>query len=72
MDWPPCSALALAGVLLYGPVLAARVIQLTRALHTTAIPTTSRIAAAPRPTPSRRAALIASSPAQPFIRLAGP
>ncbi|PJJ03748.1 hypothetical protein BX264_4141 [Streptomyces sp. 2333.5] len=69
---PLCSALALAGVLLHGPVLTARLIKLAPALHAAVIPSTSRIAAAPRPTRARCALLIATSPTQPFIRLAGP
>ncbi|MEV0373224.1 hypothetical protein AB0I10_25945 [Streptomyces sp. NPDC050636] len=69
---PLCSALALAGVALHGPVLTARLIRLAPALHAAVLPTTNRIATAPRPTRSRRTALIASSPAQPFIRLTGP
>ncbi|WP_043267145.1 hypothetical protein [Streptomyces sp. CT34] len=69
---PLCSALALAGLLLHGPVLTARLIKLAPALHAAVVPPTSHIAAAPRPTRGRSAALIASSPAQPFIRLAGP
>ncbi|MGD3112111.1 hypothetical protein [Streptomyces sp. YGL11-2] len=69
---PICFALALVGVLLHGPVLTARLLQLVPALHAAVLPTTSRIPAAPRPTPSRRTALITSSPVQPFIRLAGP
>ncbi|PNE40574.1 hypothetical protein [Streptomyces noursei] len=67
-----CSALALMGVLLYGPVLTARLIELAHALHASVVPPTSRIAGAPRPTRSRHVGLIASSPTQPFIRLAGP
>ncbi|AJC55011.1 hypothetical protein [Streptomyces sp. 769] len=66
---PSCSALALAGVLLHGPVLTARLIKLAPALHAAVVPPTSRLAAVPR---GRHAGLIASSPAQPFIRLAGP
>ncbi|SEE06916.1 hypothetical protein SAMN05428954_1705 [Streptomyces sp. 2112.3] len=69
---PLCSALALTGVLLHGPVLTARIIRLAPALHAAVVPYKSRIAATPSPTRGRRAALVASSPAQPFIRLAGP
>ncbi|MEU9123520.1 hypothetical protein AB0C96_27230 [Streptomyces sp. NPDC048506] len=63
---------ALVGVLLHGPVLTTRLLQLSPLLHTAVLPTTSHIAAAPQLTPSRRTALIAASPVQPFIRLAGP
>ncbi|MCK7627610.1 hypothetical protein MUU72_31715 [Streptomyces sp. RS10V-4] len=69
---PLCFALALAGVLLHGPILTARLIKLVPALHATVIPTIGHIAAAPRPTRAVRAELIACSPSQPFIRLAGP
>lgn len=69
---PLWSALALTGVLLHGPVLTARLIGLAPALHAAVVSPTGRIAAAPCPTPGRRAGLIASSPAQPFIRLVGP
>ncbi|MGW1791882.1 hypothetical protein ACWCO0_19430 [Streptomyces tubercidicus] len=69
---PLWSALALAGVLLHGPVLTARLIGLAPDLHAAVVPPTGRVAAAPCPTRGRRAGLIASSPAQPFIRLVGP
>lgn len=69
---PLCFALALTGVLLHGPVLTARLIRLAPALHAAVVPSTSRIAATPSPTRGRRVALVASSPAQPFIRLVGP
>ncbi|WP_327225155.1 hypothetical protein OG229_15870 [Streptomyces platensis] len=69
---PLCSALALAGVLLHGPVLTARLTGLASALHAAVVPPTGRIAVAPCPTRGCRAGLIASSPAQPFIRLVGP
>ncbi|MHB6904558.1 glycosyltransferase family protein [Streptomyces sp. DB-54] len=69
---PLCFALALAGVLLHGPILTARLIKLVPALHATVIPTIGHIAAAPRPTRALGAKLIACSPSQPFIRLAGP
>ncbi|WP_327688585.1 hypothetical protein [Streptomyces tubercidicus] len=69
---PLWSALALTGVLLHGPVPTARLIRLAPALHAAVVPSTSRIAATPSPTRGRRAALVASSPTQPFIRLVGP
>ncbi|MEU5542090.1 hypothetical protein AB0G85_06845 [Streptomyces sioyaensis] len=69
---PLWSALALAGVLLHGHVLTARLIGLAPDLHAAVVPPTGRVAAAPCPTRGRRAGLIASSPAQPFIRLVGP
>ncbi|WP_411143431.1 hypothetical protein [Streptomyces sp. x-80] len=69
---PVWAVIALAGVLLHGPVVTARLLHLTPPLHTAVLPTTSHIAAAPQSTRSRRAALIAASPVQPFIRLVGP
>ncbi|MEW2438619.1 hypothetical protein AB0952_31460 [Streptomyces caniferus] len=69
---PLCFALALTGVLLHGPIPTARLIRLAPALHAAVVPSTSRIAATPSPTRGRRAALVASSPTQPFIRLVGP
>lgn len=65
---PGWAALAAAGVLLHGPVLTARLHSLAPALHAATKPP---LAAPPAPT-WPRATLIAASPLQPFVRLAGP
>ncbi|MGW3928674.1 hypothetical protein ACWECC_11290 [Streptomyces microflavus] len=68
---PAWAALAVAGVLLHGPILTARLLTLAPALH--ACVTLPDGTAPPRRTaPASTASLIAASPIQPFIRLAGP
>ncbi|GAB2739843.1 hypothetical protein [Kitasatospora kifunensis] len=62
---------AAVGILLHGPVLTARILHLTSALHRSVTPPTSAARPDP-PTPVRRAALILASPLQPFVRLVGP
>ncbi|MDQ1304802.1 MAG: hypothetical protein QG671_630 [Actinomycetota bacterium] len=65
------SAVAVAGVLLHGPVITARLLALAPVLHSTVTPPPS-LGPLPRTTPRHPAALIAVSPFQPFIRLVGP
>lgn len=65
---PWWAALAATAVLLHGPVLTARLHSLAPALRAATQPP---LAAPPAPT-WPRAALIAASPLQPFVRLAGP
>ncbi|WP_328731898.1 hypothetical protein OHT20_17610 [Streptomyces caniferus] len=69
---PIWSAIALAGVLLHGPTLTARLLRLAPALHAAVLPTVSRIAPPPSLTHRRRITLTVASPLQPFIRLVGP
>lgn len=68
---PAWAAVAAAGVLLHGPLLTGRLLTLAPALHAcVAVP---RGTTPPRPAASGSpASLIAASPIQPFVRLAGP
>ncbi|MCC9311280.1 hypothetical protein LN042_30185 [Kitasatospora sp. RB6PN24] len=68
---PTWAAIAAIGVGLHGPLLTARLLYLAPALRDTVIPPKT-VPLPPMPTPVHRAALIAASPLQPFIRLAGP
>lgn len=68
---PLWAAIAFLGILLHGPLLTARLLALAPALHAAVLP--------PRPTgqlplasPRHPAAVIAASPLQPFVRMAGP
>ncbi|MEU5905184.1 hypothetical protein [Micromonospora sp. NPDC047527] len=68
---PPWAAVAALGILLHGPLLTARLLALAPALHAAVRP--------PRPTdqlplasPNHPATVIATSPLQPFVRMAGP
>ncbi|SFD01731.1 hypothetical protein [Streptomyces aidingensis] len=69
---PWWTALAAAGVLLHGPALTARLLTLAPALHGTVHPPGTAAPSPPELSPARRALLVAASPLQPFIRLAGP
>lgn len=68
---PIWAVIAVVGVLLHGPVLTARILHLAPALHSCVVPPASVGRPAP-PAPAHRAALIAASPLQPFMRLVGP
>jgi hypothetical protein len=68
---PAWAVLAAAGVLLHGPLLTTRLLTLAPALHAGLTPPEG--SAPPRRiAPLSPASLIAASPIQPFIRLAGP
>ncbi|RKN59661.1 hypothetical protein D7231_34160 [Streptomyces klenkii] len=68
---PSWVGLAAVGVLLHGPITTARLLALAPALHRSVIPpATTRPPR--RSTATRPIALVAASPLQPFIRLAGP
>ncbi|MBB5939518.1 hypothetical protein [Streptomyces zagrosensis] len=68
---PAWTAVATAGVLLHGPVTTARLLALAPVLHAAVTPPTP-LGPLPRTSPRYPAALIAASPLQPFVRLAGP
>lgn len=68
---PLWAELAAAGVLLHGPITTARLLALAPVLHHSVSPP-ARTAPPPRAARSRPIALVAASPFQPFVRLAGP
>ncbi|MFB8124462.1 hypothetical protein ACFVG1_02415 [Streptomyces bacillaris] len=68
---PVWTVVATAGVLLHGPVATARLLALAPALHAAVIPPPG-LAALPLTSPAHLASLVAASPFQPFVRLAGP
>ena len=68
---PVWIAVAVAGVLLHGPVATARLLALAPGLHSAVTPPPSA-GCLPRASPAQPAAVIAASPLQPFVRLAGP
>jgi hypothetical protein len=68
---PAWAALAAAGLLLHGPVTTARLLAWAPVLHAAVHPPPP-LKALPQPAPAHPAALIAASPLQPFVRLAGP
>jgi hypothetical protein len=70
-DGPMWIAIAAAGVLLRGPVATARLLALAPALHSAVTPPPS-LGPLSRTSPTHPATLIAASPLQPFVRLAGP
>ncbi|WP_158710981.1 hypothetical protein [Streptomyces albus] len=69
---PVWAAVSAVGVALHGPVLTARLMSLVPRLHAAARPPGGAVPTSPRLTPLRWAALIATSPVQPFVRLVGP
>ncbi|MER5780204.1 hypothetical protein ABT104_00535 [Streptomyces mobaraensis] len=68
---PWWAGLAVVGVLLHGPVTTARLLTLAPVLHRRVTPP-GTIVPPPRSTSARPTALVAASPLQPFVRLAGP
>ncbi|MBT2398265.1 hypothetical protein [Streptomyces sp. ISL-100] len=68
---PAWTAVAAAGVLLHGPVTTARLLALAPALHAAVTPPPA-LAPWPRTSSAHPSALVAASPLQPFVRLAGP
>lgn len=68
---PTWTAVAVAGVLLHGPVATARLLALAPALHSAVTPPAS-LGPLPGISPTHPAALLVASPLQPFVRLAGP
>ncbi|MFD5131237.1 hypothetical protein [Streptomyces olindensis] len=68
---PLWAGLAAAGVLLHGPITTARLLALAPALHHRVIPPATT-EPTPFAAPARPIALVATSPFQPFVRLAGP
>ncbi|MET8183935.1 hypothetical protein [Streptomyces sp. NPDC005336] len=68
---PVWTAVAAAGVLLHGPVTTARLLAQAPGLHSAVNPPPP-VGPLPRTSPAHPAALIAASPLQPFVRLAGP
>ncbi|WP_200259833.1 hypothetical protein [Streptomyces sp. HSG2] len=68
---PAWTAVAAAGVLLHGPVTTARLLSLAPALHAAVTPPPT-LAPLPRTSSAHPSALVAASPLQPFVRLAGP
>lgn len=68
---PVWTVVAAAGMLLHGPVTTARLLALAPALHTAVTPP-PLLGSLPRTSPAHPPALIAASPLQPFVRLAGP
>ncbi|MGW0885373.1 hypothetical protein [Streptomyces sp. NPDC002671] len=68
---PAWTIVAAAGMLLHGPVTTARLLALTPALHAAVTPPPLP-GHLPRTSPAHPSALIAASPLQPFVRLAGP
>ncbi|WP_330347668.1 hypothetical protein [Streptomyces sp. NBC_00582] len=71
MAGPHWAALGAAGVLLHGPITTARLPALAPGLHHSVIPPATT-EPPPRAAPARPIALVAASPFQPFVRLAGP
>lgn len=69
---PVWAGLAVAGVLLHGPLTTARLLTLAPALHRGVIPPATTTPPLPRPVSWRPIALVAASPLQSFVRLAGP
>ncbi|HEX5568743.1 MAG TPA: hypothetical protein VFY14_17770 [Streptomyces sp.] len=67
---PMWAGLATASVLLHGSIATARLLALAPALHRDVIPPTAT--PSPRPVSWRPIVLVAASPLQPFVRLAGP
>ncbi|WP_327187927.1 hypothetical protein [Streptomyces sp. NBC_01334] len=68
---PLWAGLAAAGVLLHGPITTARLLALAPALHHSVIPPAAT-EPPPRTARAHPIALVAASPLQPFVRLAGP
>ncbi|MFD8009422.1 hypothetical protein [Streptomyces sp. NPDC058955] len=68
---PVWTTVAAAGVLLHGPVATARLLALAPALHAAVIPPPG-LTPLPRTSPAHLVSLVAASPFQPFVRLAGP
>ncbi|MEW2581329.1 hypothetical protein [Streptomyces syringium] len=68
---PLWTAVAVAGIILHGPVPTARLLALAPTLHQALTPPAG-LTPPPPPSPARSAALITASPLQPFVRLAGP
>ncbi|WSM43881.1 hypothetical protein OG845_32610 [Streptomyces cellulosae] len=68
---PAWTVAAAAGMLLHGPVTTARLLALAPALHRAVTPP-PLLGPLPRTSPAHPSALIAASPLQPFVRLAGP
>jgi len=68
---PVWAAVAAAGLLLHGPAATARLLAWAPVLHAAVHPPPP-LEALPRTAPAHPAALIAASPLQPFVRLAGP
>ncbi|MEU2086645.1 hypothetical protein ABZ569_32835 [Streptomyces albus] len=68
---PAWAAVAAAGLLLHGPVTTTRLLALAPALHAAVTPPPV-LGPLPRTSPPHRPGLVAASPLQPFVRLAGP
>lgn len=68
---PAWTAVAAAGLLLHGPAATARLLAWAPVLHAAVNPPPP-FEALPQTSPAHPAALIAASPLQPFVRLAGP
>ncbi|WP_431984141.1 hypothetical protein [Streptomyces qinglanensis] len=68
---PLWAGIAVVAVLLHGPVTTARLLALAPVLHRRVTPPAS-LGPPPRSAAARPIALVAASPLQPFVRLAGP